>query len=80
MPTAGEIAAASAEMIAEKKLAAIRAEIALVSGVVQALATSMHATHALDLCYVGGVENEWSKSEERLVHLLAQEREMMEGK
>jgi hypothetical protein len=70
MPTGEEIAKLRAEAIAERQLAAIRAEIALVSGVVPALANGP----AND-----DVRNEWGDQALRLVRLLAQERELMEG-
>jgi len=53
-------------------LAAVRAEIALVSGVVQALASDMGCPEF--------ATGEWREQKKRLVRLLAQERELMGDK
>jgi hypothetical protein len=79
MPTGEEIAKLRAEAIAGRQLAAIRAEIALVSGVVQALATSRLADWQMGNDCDISTPKEWERAEIRLVRLLAQERELMEG-
>lgn len=60
-------------------LAAIRAEITLVSGVVQALATSVLAKHKIDRESAIAASDEWDAQQSRLVRLLAKERELMDG-
>lgn len=59
--------------------AVIRAEIALVSGVVQALATSRLADWQMGNDCAKDCPKEWERAEKRLVRLLAQERELMGG-
>jgi hypothetical protein len=61
------------------KLSALRAEIAMVAGVVRSLATSVHVLSTHTQASPSHAISEWEKSEERLVSLLAQERELTDG-